>query len=84
MASEIDQRTRHNHEAAMLHNDRLIAGHINQAPQKGDFDAWVWPMAADAELQGEREAAATGGQLPAPHSEAIDRAAYDRFMRSLG
>lgn len=46
--------------------------------------AWPWPKSADPVLQAEREKRASGGgPVPAPHPDAIDRAAYDAFMRSL-
>jgi hypothetical protein len=83
MCSEIDARTRDNPESAMRHNQ---AGGADQSPhyQQAQGDPWPWPESADPQLQAEREVAAGSGQLPAPHAEAIDRAAYDRFMRSLG
>jgi hypothetical protein len=83
MCSEIDARTRDNPESAMLHNQ---AGGADQSPhyQQAQGDPWPWPESADRELQAKREASASSGQLPAPHADAIDRAAYDRFMRGLG
>jgi hypothetical protein len=83
MASEIDQRTRHNHEAAMLHNQASTAS-LSPRYQQAQGDPWPWPESADPVLRAERESMAAGSQIPVPHSEAIDRAAYDRFMRSLG
>lgn len=56
----------------------------NQPSHQAQGDPWPWPESADPVLQAERERAAAGGQLPVPHVEAIDRAAYDRFMRGLG
>jgi hypothetical protein len=93
MCSEIDARTRDNPEAAMRHTQmpewmhNAIARHIEEAGSKQ-----VVMVNPDPHAKGqqgfdsatEREAMAAGGQLPAPHAEAIDRAAYDRFMRGLG
>jgi hypothetical protein len=77
MVTPISKRDRDDPESALLHQF--------EAPHHQDKgDPWPWPSSADRELQAEREAKATGGQIPAPHAEAIDRAAYDRFMRSLG
>jgi hypothetical protein len=61
------------------------ARHYYGGPCQAQGDPWPWPDSADPVLQTEREAmAAGGGPVPAPHAEAIDRAAYDRFMRGLG
>lgn len=83
MCSEIDARTRANPEAAMLHN-QAGGSDMTSRYQQAQGDPWPWPESADRELQAERDASACSAQLPAPHSEAIDRAAYDRFMRALG
>jgi hypothetical protein len=83
MCSEIDARTRDNPEAAMLHN-QAVGADPSPSYQQAQGDPWPWPESADRELEAEREASACSAQLHAPHSEAIDRAAYDRFMRALG
>lgn len=84
MCSEIDARTRENPEAALLHNQASGAGYLSPPYQQAQGDPWPWPESADPALQAQREQSASGGQLPAPHAEAIDRESYDRFMRSLG
>jgi hypothetical protein len=68
MASEIDQRTRHNHEAAMLHNDRLIAGHI----------------AGHIAETGAKQVVMVNPDANAKGRQGFDSAAHRAFMRSLG
>jgi hypothetical protein len=91
MCSEITYRTRNNPEAAMLNQptaDELQANTAwcNRINCYNDLSKPLPSLRGDGEpvLHAEREAMAAGGQLPAPHAEAIDRTAYDRFMRSLG
>jgi hypothetical protein len=53
--------------------------------KSADTEPWPWPKSADPVLQAERENLAQGGgPVLAPHPEAIDRAAYESFMRGLG
>jgi hypothetical protein len=85
MCSEIDARTRDNPEAALGHT--RMPGWTDELVARAIENLGARPMVtsnADPVLKAEREARVSGGQLPAPHAEAIDRAAYDRFMRSLG
>lgn len=84
--SPIDPRTRDNPEAAMVHAKPLAPQLMNGDPSKfssGQMGGpWPWPK--DGDLSAKREASSESGQVPAPHPDAIDRSAYERFMRSLG
>lgn len=64
--------------------DPQTTGQHQPAAHQAKGDPWPWPQSADAVLEVEREAVAGSGQLSSPHSEAIDRAAYDRFMQTMG
>jgi hypothetical protein len=99
MCSEIDARTRENPEAAMLqskmhthswhaHNAEVYAAQERATrltpDQQKDLIVWWRQNGADPGLQRERESMAQGNQVAAPHSDAIDSAAYRAFMRGLG
>lgn len=92
MGSWIDPRTRENPESAMVHHNEPCQSYANQQNQaalnplyqQALGDPWPWTKHADPVLQAEREKMGESGTVPAPHADAIDRAAYDRFMRWLG
>ena len=79
MCSEIDKRTRDNPEAAMVHANQM-RNYLASGPCQAKGDPWP----KDGDLYAQREATAGSSQVLAPHPDAIDRAAYERFMRSLG
>ena len=81
MCSEIDKRTRDNPEAAMVHANQM-RNYLESGPCQAKGATWPWPK--DGDLSAKREASSGSGQVPAPHPDAIDRSAYERFMRSLG